>query len=127
MLNVYLALIVILCVLNQYVVLVRVHYDAHNWDMIQEYLLEQWSYSKINVLTRVRLISDMFVLAEAGEILYSKLFRTMKYLGHEIYFQPWKVALDEFALIRTRLIGTKVFEAYQVGWMIEFALLTSTH
>lgn len=94
--------------------MVRVNYDSNNWDLIQSFLLDVIEYSKINILTRVRLISDMFALAEAGELLYNFVFRTMNYLTYEEHFQPWKVALEQLDLIRTRLVGTNIFESYQV-------------
>lgn len=93
----------------------RVTYDDENWLLIHELLTNNKLYSSIELSARVHLISDMFALAEAEKLSYKFVFSTMKkYLIHEKSHQCWTLAYEEMVKIRSRLIGTKMFEPFQV-------------
>lgn len=96
----------------------RVLYDYQTWILIQKFFDYPVTnkFRKINVLTRARLVSDMFALAEGRLLEYEIVLGTMKYLSNEEDLLPWMVALKEFDLIRSRLLGsdTSLLERYQV-------------
>lgn len=89
-------------------------YEQENWINIQNYLLDKEEYENISVLTRVRVVSDMFSLAEAGILSYQFVFQTIVYLEHEEAYAVWNVAFKEIDKIRSLLLRTDIFKAYQV-------------
>lgn len=96
-----------------FTVLAHVHYDDNNWSLIQTTLLND--HLSIDLPSRVRLVTDIFALAEAGILLYDFLFKTMQYLSKENSYSPWAVASTNFYKIRERLFGTSLFIPYQVS------------
>lgn len=92
-------------------------YEEENWKSIQKFLLDKDKFKQINVLTRARIVSDMFTLAEAGKLRYEIVFSTMEYLHNEEDIAPWHLALKEFDRIRSRLLGSSsgLFKRYQVN------------
>lgn len=96
----------------------RVLYDEETWNLIRKFFVDPDNkFRQINVLTRARVVSDMFTLAKAGELKYKIVLSTMKYLHYEEDFVPWIIALKEFDFIRSRLLGSglALFERYQVS------------
>lgn len=93
----------------------RVLYDSQNYKAIQNTLLDPDQYNKINGLTRVRFVSDIFALAEGAILSYEYVFDTVMYLKHETMLAPWKVAVKELDRIRSRLLGSDIFHKYQVS------------
>ena len=93
----------------------RVLYDTQNYKAIQNTLLDPYRYKKIYSLTRVRFVSDIFALAEGALLSYEYVFDTVMYLKHETMLAPWKVALNELDRIRSRLLGSDLFEKFQVS------------
>lgn len=106
-------------------VLGRVNYDIDNWFQIQRSLLNGDNYAGIDVLTRAHLISDMFALAEIGEISYEFVFDTTKYLKREEHYSVWKVAAIAFEKIWFLLRGTKSLELFEVKYIQQKTLRLS--
>lgn len=79
------------------------NYDPDNWNAIQRSLLHPPKYWNFDVLTRSRLVHDIFALAEAGKLSYTFLFRTMKFLRREQHDLPWRTALAEFDILYSRV------------------------
>lgn len=92
----------------------RVLYASDNWSLIEELLKNEEQYSSIEFSARMHLISDMFALAEAEKISYKLVFNMMKYLTHEKSHQCWQLAYEEIMKIRSRWLGTELFEPFQV-------------
>ena len=80
-------------------VIAHVHYDKNNWALIHDTLKND--LLSIDSPSRVRLVIDMFALAEAGTLSYDFVLRTMKYLTQEDSYPVWLVALKQFEKIVT--------------------------
>lgn len=96
----------------------RVNYDENNWRKVSESLLYEDKYSGIDVLTRANLISDMFALAEIGELPYDHVLDTMKYLIREDHYIVWKVAATAFEKFWFHLRGTKLLKLFEVSILL---------
>lgn len=89
------------------------HYDQESWSLIQV-LFHSEEISSIDDFTKVQLIHDMFTLAEASYLNYEFVFETMKYIINEKDCTCWHVAYQELRRVRSRWIGTSLFEPFQV-------------
>lgn len=98
-----------------YEVIGRINYDEPNWILIVESLVNEDDPTVFDRLTRARLTSDMFALAEVGELSYKIVLDAMKYLPRELYYENFMLAILEFNKILSRLKGTSIYKSFQVG------------
>ncbi|XP_058130600.1 aminopeptidase N-like [Anopheles ziemanni] len=88
----------------------RVNYDARNWELIAEGLMER--HNDIHRLNRAQLIDDAFNLARADLLDMAVVLRLMRYLRMERDYAPWQAADKVLTYLYDKLRGTEHEEAF---------------
>uniref|UniRef100_A0A182JCK4 Aminopeptidase n=1 Tax=Anopheles atroparvus TaxID=41427 RepID=A0A182JCK4_ANOAO len=83
----------------------RVNYDARNWELLTEALLER--HNDIHRLNRAQLIDDAFYLARADLLDMAMVLRMMQYLRSERDYAPWQSADKVLSYLYEKLRGTE--------------------
>lgn len=94
--------------------LFRVNYDEQNWMLLQNSLMSEQEYSKIDPLNRVQIIADSLALAWNGKFEYTMAFNLISYLQHETEYLPWKTALSSLSHISHMLMRTPTYGYFKV-------------
>lgn len=89
--------------------LLRVNYDEKNWILLQNSLINEQEYNKIDTLSRVQLLADSLALAWNGKLEYTMAFSIVSYLQHETEYLPWKTALSLLGNIDQMLLRTSTY------------------
>ncbi|VDO24618.1 unnamed protein product [Onchocerca flexuosa] len=75
----------------------RINYNLELWSKITDQLLKD--HTKIDVLSRARILDDAFALAEANYISYEIPLNLTQYLSLEEEFLPWEMVLNGISTI----------------------------
>ncbi|KAE9414906.1 hypothetical protein Angca_009208 [Angiostrongylus cantonensis] len=86
----------------------RVNYDQQEWIAIADQLTN--NHTRYSATARVRLLSDAFILAEAGELPYEIVFKLISYLPKETDSLPWLCALNGLKRICELVLRTGLEE-----------------
>ncbi|GFT57145.1 aminopeptidase N [Nephila pilipes] len=82
----------------------RVNYDADNWNLILEQLLE--NHTAIHVINRAQILNDILNLARSDEAEYALALNMTKYLFFEKEYLPWQAAFTAFKYLDIMLAKT---------------------
>ncbi|GMT10815.1 hypothetical protein PFISCL1PPCAC_2112 [Pristionchus fissidentatus] len=83
----------------------RVNYDPRSWSRIHEQLNK--NHTHLSPLTRLRLITDSFALADAGKLPYDVALDTIRYLPSEDDRIPILGAIQALELIQKQMGGNE--------------------
>lgn len=97
-------------------------YGEQMWKRISQTLLDKQNFMKLDVFSRVQLLSDMYGLAWIGRLNYSFMFETFGFLKYETEYAVWRNAWSILGSLRLMLAGTQLRAAYQVD-----LIPTNTH
>uniref|UniRef100_A0A3F2YVF0 Aminopeptidase n=1 Tax=Anopheles culicifacies TaxID=139723 RepID=A0A3F2YVF0_9DIPT len=87
---------------NQQVGYYRVHYDDALWEKISKALRTR-GFAGIHVLNRAQIVDDLFNLARADVMGYSKALDMLEYLKEETEYAPWMAAANGLATLALRI------------------------
>lgn len=105
--------------------LFRVDYDDENWRLLEASLADENSFSKIDPLNRVQIITDVLSLAWIGKLKYPMAFNVIQYLQHEPEYLPWKTAMSSLGEIKEMLRRTPIYGYFKVCMSYIFHSLES--
>lgn len=91
------------------------NYDEKNWILLQNSLINEQEYNKIDTLSRVQLLADSLALAWNGKLEYTMAFSIVSYLQHETEYLPWKTALSLLGNIDQMLLRTSTYGYFKVS------------
>lgn len=94
--------------------LFRVDYDDENWRLLEASLADENSFSKIDPLNRVQIITDVLGLAWIGKLKYPTVFEILQYLKHEPEYLPWKTAMSSLGEIKEMLRRSPIYGYFKV-------------
>uniref|UniRef100_A0A6P4F3G2 Aminopeptidase n=1 Tax=Drosophila rhopaloa TaxID=1041015 RepID=A0A6P4F3G2_DRORH len=77
----------------------RVNYDLHNWQLLNETLSDPVKFRLIHRVNRAQLVDDLFSLAWSGVMEYPMALGILGYLRHEDEYVVWAATKDNFERI----------------------------
>ncbi|KAJ8948940.1 hypothetical protein NQ314_008319, partial [Rhamnusium bicolor] len=80
----------------------RVNYDDALWDHINHALLKD-DYDGIIDLNRAQIVDDLFNIARANHIKYSKVFSTINFLANDTSYYSWYAAFAGYNFLLRRV------------------------
>lgn len=80
----------------------RVNYDDELWSQIQD-ALHSDDFDGIITINRAQIVDDVFNLARAGLIQYTRALNIVSYLEHETEYYPWYSALNGLSYLNRRI------------------------
>ncbi|XP_058826210.1 aminopeptidase N [Topomyia yanbarensis] len=92
-----------------------VNYDAHNWNLLANYLLTAEGRAKIPVYTRAKLLHDAWNLAYAGDLSFATAFNMtlfMQYERNHLVWNPVFTLIDHIGRHIDMSAVHKKFEIY---------------
>ncbi|XP_067653450.1 uncharacterized protein [Haliotis asinina] len=89
----------------------RVNYDMDNWKNIIKQLKE--NHDAIIPINRAQIINDAADLARSGLLDQRVALGTLEYLGSEVDYYPWTIALTKLDYIDLMLRDTDIYGAFQ--------------
>nr|AHA90590.1 aminopeptidase N [Achaea janata] len=81
----------------------RVNYDSDTWALITQALRDSNSRTQIHEYNRAQIVDDVFILARAGVLTYTRAFNILSFLEFEDQYAPWDAAITGFNFSRRRL------------------------
>lgn len=78
------------------------NYDDELWSQI-ETALHSDDFGNIEVLNRAQIVDDVFNLARAGLISYTRALNIISYLEQETEYYPWYSAFTELTYLNRRI------------------------
>lgn len=94
----------------------RVNYDEGNWKNISE-ALHTDNHDNIHVLNRAQIVDDLFNLARADIVEYSRAIDIIRYIKKEKNYIPWLSAINNgLTFLSQRVSGEKDQEVF--AWFI---------
>lgn len=91
----------------------RVNYDANNWELITNALIN--NLSSIDRLNRAQLIDDAYWLARSGRLDIEVLMKLLTYLKDETEYAPWTAANNVLSYFNGKLRGTPAYKDFTVS------------
>lgn len=91
----------------------RVNYDAKNWNLITNHLMDEGKFKEIIPSNRAQLIDDALNLARAGLLNYQVALNVTMYLKHEPEYVPWKAAIVALNFIDSMLVKTGNYNMFK--------------
>lgn len=88
----------------------RVNYPTEMWQSLTNALIE--NRGVFSVADRAHLISDVFALADAGQVEYSIALELSKYLEKELDFVAWSVGASRLSAIKNLLYFTSLYRDF---------------
>lgn len=88
----------------------RVNYPIEMWQSLTDALIE--TRGVFSISDRAHLISDVFALADAGQVDYSVAMELSKYLEKELDYVPWSVGASRLSAIRNLLYFTDLYRDF---------------
>ncbi|XP_001662886.2 aminopeptidase N [Aedes aegypti] len=88
----------------------RVNYDANNWELITNALIN--NLSSIDRLNRAQLIDDAYWLARSGRLDIEVLMKLLTYLKDETEYAPWTAANNVLSYFNGKLRGTPAYKDF---------------
>ncbi|GFY39305.1 aminopeptidase Ey [Trichonephila inaurata madagascariensis] len=95
----------------------RANYDADNWNLILEQLLE--NHTKIHVINRAQILNDILNLARSDEVDYALALNMTKYLFFETEYLPWQAAFTAFKYLDIMLAKTPGHDEFKASAIIK--------
>lgn len=89
----------------------RINYDADNWQLIIEGLLNR--PHKIHPRNRAQLISDLYRFSTSGRVPHATLLQLLTYLPQENQYAPWSAANTAITLFNRYLGSDESYEHFQ--------------
>jgi aminopeptidase N len=91
----------------------RVLYDEENYKLLTDYLKSN-EHTNIHTLNKAQLLDDSLNLARAGVLNYPTALDLTTYLDHETDYIPWESYFRALTFLKSRLIGTEVYDYFKV-------------
>uniref|UniRef100_A0A1I8P3V9 Aminopeptidase n=1 Tax=Stomoxys calcitrans TaxID=35570 RepID=A0A1I8P3V9_STOCA len=85
----------------------RVNYPLDMWKSIIKALI--YTRGVFSNADRTHLLSDVFALADAGQLEYGIAMDLSKYLAKELDYVPWSVAAERLCVIKNLLSATDLY------------------
>lgn len=89
----------------------RINYDAQNWQLIIDGLLER--PHKIHPRNRAQLINDLYRFTTSGRVSHATLLLLLTYLPQETQYAPWSAANTAITLFNRYLSGDESYKHFQ--------------
>lgn len=80
----------------------RVNYDDELWSQIQSALYSD-NFGDIATINRAQIVDDVFNLARAGLVSYTRALNIVAYLEYETEYYPWYSALTALTFLNRRI------------------------
>lgn len=80
----------------------RVNYDDELWSQIQTALHSE-GFGDIDTINRAQIVDDIFNLARAGLVSYSRALNIISYLEQETEYYPWYSAFTALSYLNRRI------------------------
>ncbi|CAB3221062.1 unnamed protein product [Arctia plantaginis] len=81
----------------------RVNYDTVTWSLITQALRDNSRRNQIHEYNRAQIVDDVFIMARAGLLSYTRAFNILSFLEFEDQYAPWIAAIAGFNFSRRRL------------------------
>ena len=91
----------------------RVNYDATNWNLIRNQLLDD--HRQISVVNRAQIMDDSLNIARANLLPYVYPLDISQYLVNELDYIPWESSLRAFDYIDLMFVQSQGYASLKVN------------